>query len=292
MTRRVLLICNPSAGGGRGAGLGNAYQRLLVEAGHSVRLVHTRDLAHADALGAEAAAASQLAGAVGGDGLVGRVAGATAAAGGLLAVLPAGRGNDFARHLGIPADAAGAVRVLRTGTERRLDLGTVNDVPYACIASVGFDSDVQERVAASRLPWGALIYPAMALRSALAWRHATFSLTTDGVTTRLRGWSVVAANTSSYGGGMRMAPDADATDGLLELVTTSATGKLTFLRSFPKVFTGEHIHLDKVRVSRARQVEVSADRPFRVFADGDPVASLPCTFGVLPAALRVMLPTG
>lgn len=286
----ALLICNPSAGGGRGARLGAAYLALLREAGWPARLEHTRDLDHAGELAAEAAGSGQLAAAVGGDGLVGRVAGATARAGGLMAVLPGGRGNDFARYLGIPADPAAAVTALRGAVERRLDLGSVDGVPYACIASVGFDSDVQERVAVTRLPLGALVYPAMALWSALRWRHATFVLTRDGRTDRMRGWSVVAANTSSYGGGMLVAPGANAADGLLEVVTTAASGRWRFLRSFPLVFSGRHVELDIVGVSRAARLQVSADRPFRVFADGDPIGRLPCTFSVLPGALRVLAP--
>ncbi len=105
------------------------------------------------------------------------------------------------------------------------------------------------------------------------------------------GWSVAVANSGRYGGGMRLAPDASVEDGLLDVVTTSATSRRTFLRALPKVFTGTHVDEPSVSVRRATTVELAADRPFRVFADDDPVATLPCTITVRKGALRVVLPS-
>jgi diacylglycerol kinase family enzyme len=73
-------------------------------------------------------------------------------------------------------------------------------------------------------------------------------------------------------------------------VTTSTTTRRTFLRALPKVFKGTHVDEPSVSVRTASSVELDADRPFRVFADGDPIASLPCTVTVRPGALRVLLP--
>jgi diacylglycerol kinase family enzyme len=89
---------------------------------------------------------------------------------------------------------------------------------------------------------------------------------------------------------MRLAPDASVEDGRLDVVATSQTSRLTFLRALPKVFKGTHVNEPSVSVRTARVVELAADRPFRVFADGDPVAALPCTVTVRPGALRVLLP--
>jgi diacylglycerol kinase family enzyme len=100
----------------------------------------------------------------------------------------------------------------------------------------------------------------------------------------------VAANSKAYGGGMYVAPDADLDDGLLDVVLTSETGKLRFLKTLPKVFKGEHIHEDSVEVLRAVCVRVSADRPFAVYADGDPIGELPATIRAIPRALKVLCP--
>ena len=288
--RNLLVLANPTAGGGRAAAVLPTYEALLRAAGHDVEIVRTRDIEHADELGAQAAADGRVACAVGGDGMVGRVAGAVARGGGLFAVLPGGRGNDFANAVGIPTDPEGAAAVLADGEERRLDLGTVDGRPFVCIASVGFDSAVQERVMRTKLRIGALVYPAAAVATVAGWRHATFEIDVDGRKRSLRGWSVVTANTRSYGGGMRVAPDAVPDDGLLDVVTLAELSKWRFLRTFPKVFRGTHVAEPEVDICRARTIRVSADRAFRVFADGDPIGALPCEIGVLPGALRILLP--
>jgi YegS/Rv2252/BmrU family lipid kinase len=228
--------------------------------------------------------------AMGGDGIVGRVAGAVAVADGLMGVLPGGRGNDFCRAVGISLKAVAACDVLSTGEERRVDLGYAGDVAFVGVASIGFDSDVQERVLTSKLPLGQLVYLYGSLATVARWKPATFTCRVDGEPLVVTGWSVAVANSGMYGGGMRIAPDASVEDGRLDVVTSSTTNRRTFLRALPKVFKGTHVDEPSCSVRTATTVELMADRPFRVFADGDPVASLPCTVTVRPGALRVLLP--
>jgi YegS/Rv2252/BmrU family lipid kinase len=292
--RRVQVVVNPSAGGGRASRLLPTVESALRNAGHDVVVTPTRSLAHTDDLVAQALADGRVVAAMGGDGLVGRAAAAVAAADGLLAIVPGGRGNDFCRATDVPCEALDAVRLVADGQERRVDLGVVSsadgDVPFLGIASVGFDSEVQERVLRTRLPLGSQVYTYGALATVARWRHARFDVVVDGEPLAVRGWSVAISNSGRYGGGMRLAPDASVEDGLLDVVTTSATSRLRFLRSFPKVFQGTHVHDPSVDVRPASEVRVSADRPFRVFADGDPVGSLPCTVSVRAGAVRVLLP--
>jgi YegS/Rv2252/BmrU family lipid kinase len=292
--RRLHVVVNPSAGGGRAMRALPAVETALRGAGHAVEVTLTRSLEHADELVDGALADERVVVALGGDGLVGRVAAAVAAGGGLMAVLPGGRGNDFCRAVGLPCDPLEALPFVGEGEERLVDLGVVSsadgDVPFLGIASVGFDSAVQERVLRTRLPLGSHVYTYGALATVATWRHASFDVEVDGVPAQLRGWSVAVSNSGRYGGGMRLAPDASVEDGLLDVVTTSATSRLRFLRSFPKVFEGTHVHDPSVDVRTAREVRLSADRPFRVFADGDPVGALPCTVSVRPGAVRVLLP--
>ncbi len=285
---RLQLVVNPAAGGGRGLRALPAVRAALAE--HDVVVTPTRSLAHADELVGQAVAAERVAVAVGGDGLVGRVAGVVSALAGVMGVLPGGRGNDFCRSVGIPRDPVAACAVLSSGTPRPVDLGDAGGTPYIGIASIGFDSEVQERVLTSRLPLGQLVYLYGSLATLARWEHARFSCTVDGAPLELTGWSVAVANTGMYGGGMRLAPGASVTDGLLDVVTTAATSRGRFLRSLPKVFAGTHVDEPSVTVVPARTVVLDADRPFRVFADGDPVATLPCTVTIRPAALQVLLP--
>ena len=292
--RRLQLVVNPSAGGGRAVRLLPRAEAALRADGHDLVVTPTRSLEHADELAAAAVAEKRVVVAMGGDGIVGRLAGAVARLDGVLGVLPGGRGNDFCRAAGVPGDLAAACAVLATGAERRLDLGVVvsasGEVPFVGIASVGFDSDVQERVLTTRLRLGRLVYAYGSLVAVARWAPATFSCTLDGAPLELRGWSVAVSNSGRYGGGMRLAPQASMVDGVLDVVTTSVTGRARFLRSLPTVFRGTHVRQASVAVRPARTVRLDADRPFRVFADGDPVGTLPATVAVRPAAVRVLLP--
>jgi YegS/Rv2252/BmrU family lipid kinase len=293
--RRLQLVVNPSAGGGRAGTLLPRIEASLRGTGHDLVVTPTRSLAHADELAAQAVGDDRVVVALGGDGIVGRVAGAVAAAGGVLGVLPGGRGNDFCRAVGIPRDAVSACAVLSDGEQRAVDLGVVTgpdgaETAFVGIASIGFDSDVQERALTSRLPLGRLVYLYASLATVVSSRHALFSCRVDGEPLELRGWSVAVSNSGTYGGGMRLAPAASVEDGELDVVTSAATSRLRFLRALPKVFRGTHVDEPTIDVRRARTVSLAADRPFRVFADGDPVAALPCTVTVRPAALQVLLP--
>src|SRR3712207_9443607 len=89
---------------------------------------------------------------------------------------------------------------------------------------------------------------------------------------------------------MRLAPDASVEDGLLDVVTTAATSRLRFLRSFPKVFEGTHVEDPSVTVRTAREVRLDAGRPVRGFAGGHPVRRLPCTWAGRRPAGRLLLP--
>lgn len=288
--RRVALVVNPAAGRGRAGRLEPAVLARLRADGHDVTAVRTTSLEHCDALVDEALSQGRVVAALGGDGLIGRAAGRVADGGGLLAALPGGRGNDFARAVGLGRDPVAACGLLTTGSERAVDLGVVAGRAFLGIASIGFDSEVQERVLTTRAPLGSAVYAYAALRTVASWRLARFSGTVDGVPYDLSGWAVAVANSGVYGGGMRLAPGASIGDGLLDVVTTTAATRRRFVRGLVGVFRGTHVHLPDVRLQRARVVELAADRPFRVFADGDPVATLPCTVTVRPGALRLLLP--
>jgi YegS/Rv2252/BmrU family lipid kinase len=228
---------------------------------------------------------------LGGDGLVGVVAGAIADTGAPLGVLPGGRGNDFARVLGIPGDPAEAVRALASAPVRKLDLAEANGRPFIGIASCGFDSVANRIANESRLVKGNLVYLYAALRAVATWKPARFELVLDGNVRVYSGWSVGACNSKAYGGGMYAAPNAELDDGLLDVVVCERTSRFNFVfRVLPRVFKGTHVDLPYVHEMRAREVTVSADRPFVMYADGDPVGDLPVTVRVRPGAVTVLAP--
>lgn len=282
---------NPHAAGGRPARLLPALQARLAELGVEHHVETTRSLEHAGELARAAASAGQIAAGFGGDGLIGAVAGALAGTGGVLGVLPGGRGNDFARTLGIPLTAVEACDVLVRGQPHPVDLGRVGERTFLGIASCGFDSEANRIANAARLVRGNLVYTYGALRALAGWRPARFEIEPEGGEPRtFTGYSVAAANAKAYGGGMLLAPDASVSDGLLDIVTIAQIPKLRFLRLLPTVFEGGHTRQPNVQIVRARRVRISADRPFTLYADGDPLAELPVTVEVLPAAIQVLAP--
>jgi YegS/Rv2252/BmrU family lipid kinase len=240
--------------------------------------------------------------ALGGNGLIGAIADSLRELpGAVLGVLPGGRGNDLARVLGIPEDPIAACATIAHGIPAAMDLGAVIDSgsdergrAFVGIASAGFDSDAN-RIANEAPAWlGGLVYAYAALRALVAWKPARFEIELDSPAGRRRfaGYSVGAANSRAYGGGMRAAPDAMLDDGLLEVIVLEHVSKLAFATSIlPRVFRGTHVKLRRVHVFRAAEVAISADRPFTMYADGDPIGELPVRVRAVPAAISVLVPS-
>jgi YegS/Rv2252/BmrU family lipid kinase len=306
---RALVVHNPTAGGGRAGRLAPQVVERLAGDGVEVDQHRTLSLEDARLAACQAAGEVDAVVAIGGDGTVGACAAGLADAGvsggspggsgwspggsgvrAALAVIPAGGGNDAARSLGLPADDPLAAAGLLTRLRRRpADLATVDGRAYLNVAGAGFDSEVN-RLANQRLRWarGRPRYVGAVLAELVVGRTASFELALDGQPERLSGWLVAVANGPSYGGGMLVAPRASLADGLLEVVVIGTIGKLEFLRTFPKVFSGRHVDHPAVAVHRAARVDLAADRPLAVYADGEPAGTLPATFEVRPAAVTVL----
>lgn len=252
----------------------------------------TRDMQHARALARAAAHAGELTVTLGGDGLVGCVAGALRGVpGAVLGVLPGGRGNDLAGALGILREPRAACRVIAAGSERPLDVGDVDGHAFIGIASLGLDSEANRIADEAPARLGRLVYVYGALRALAAWKPARFELRLDGEPRAFSGYTVAAANSSSYGGGMQLAPAAELDDGMLDVVLIGALPKARVLTALPRVFKGAHVENPAVRIERVRELRVDADRSFVVYADGDPVGQTPATIRVTPGAVGVLAPT-
>jgi len=289
--RSIALLVNPHAAGGRALRLLGGVEARLRALGLPFRTERTDSLLHACELAREAAAQGEVPVTLSGDGLIGAVAGALCdVPGAVLGVLPGGRGNDFVRMAGIPLDAEAAVDVLAHGIPRPIDLGAAGGRTFIGVASVGFDSEANRIANEAPAALGRLVYVYGALRALAAWEGARFAVEVDGERVEFEGWSVTAANSGFYGGGMRLAPHARLDDGALDVVTLAECSRLGLLRLLAKVFRGTHVHEPAVSVRRGAEVRVSADRPFTVYADGDPIGSLPITLRAVPAALHVLLP--
>jgi YegS/Rv2252/BmrU family lipid kinase len=294
VSRSVCLLVNPSAGGGRARKAAPGVQRRLRELGLEVRRRDTRDLQHARDLAREGARAGEIVAVLSGDGTIGAVADALREIpAAVLGVLPGGRGNDLARVLAIPRDPLAACTTIARGVPRAMDVGEVNGRAFVGIASVGFDSDANRIANEAPSQLGNLVYVYGALRALIAWRPARFEIELDppGERVSVTAYTIGACNSRAYGGGMRAAPDALLDDGLLDVIALENVSKLAFVtKILPKVFSGRHVLEPGVRVWRAREISVSADRPFAMYADGDPIGELPLRVRALAGAVQVLVP--
>ena len=296
--RRVGLVVNPTSGKNRGMSLGLEVAHRLRAAGHEVLDLSDETYAAARdrALGAIAQGLDVLA-VVGGDGMVHLGVNLAAETKTPLAIIAAGTGNDVARGLGLPVhDPVRAADLVTTGVPRSIDAVRHVDVHgvhrwYAGVLGAGFDSLVNER--ANTWPWpkGQMRYNLAIVRELPLFHAIPYAITVDGVRQETRAMLVVVANGPSYGGGMRVAPDARFDDGLADVVILHEISTLEFLKVFPKVFSGRHLGHPAVEVLRGRQVTLEADG-IVAYADGERFAPLPLTLETVPGALTVLTPPG
>jgi YegS/Rv2252/BmrU family lipid kinase len=290
VSRRFALFANPRAARGRALDALRRARAELDARGAEYRVVETTGVEHVRAQAAEAASQGETVVAIGGDGLVGCVAGVLRETEGSLAIVPSGRGNDFARVLKIPSDAGEAARVALDGEERMLDLGFVDGSPFVGIASLGFDSDANRIANDAKLVRGNLVYLYAALRTLAGWKHARFEVTVDGQHHEFTGYTVAIGNSKAYGGGMFVFPQAKLDDGRLEVLMCRAYSKLRWLVDIPSVFRGTHVDNPHVTFVSGQEVEIRADRRFVVYADGDPIGALPVKVTIAKQVLRVIVP--
>jgi len=208
-----------------------------------------------------------------------------------IAVIPLGTGNDFARYIGIKNPIEG-IETLKSGAARNLDFGVVtlanNETRrYVGVASCGFDAQVNERANRYRGPAGTLKYLIALLVELSKLSARELDIAISGETKIKRTLTLVAiGNTSSYGGGMKMCPSADANDGLLEVTFVAKVSRRILLRVLPKVFWGTHVKHPLVTQASCEGIDVGGDS-FPIYADGERVGQGPVSIRVVAGGLRV-----
>lgn len=292
------FLVNPLSGGGAAPGAVVPVARLLREAGAGVEVSYSPGPAAVASLVDAALGRGDVVVCVGGDGMLSSLAGPVARGGGVLGLLPAGRGNDFARMLGLPTTPQAQAELLLAGRTRRVDLLTYGDRVVAGSVYAGVDARAAELVDRSRRLPASVHYPSAALRALASYRPARYRLSVDGVEQELSAATVVVANSACYGQGMRIAPDASVSDGLLDVVVVGAASRWALVRALPSLYDGSHVDRAGVQVVRGARVELRGGgrSPVAVGGDGEPLGVLPgladepAVVEVLPGALRVVAP--
>ena len=291
MDRRFRILVNPVAGHGRAPHRAMPVAKLLRAKGLEAEIVNTTSARDAAEQAAACAKRGVVAVAAGGDGMVALVAGAVVGSGGQFGIIPAGRGNDFARQLGIDlnGDAEAIAEMLASAPVRNVDV--IEAAEQIVTGSVYCGVDGQASVILDRIRFvpGPLQYRYAALRALATYKPIDFIVEVDGVRHAQRGANVVVANSGYYGSGMHIAPKADVEDGMLDVVIIDAASRWDLVRSMPKVYDGSHAELDEVHMLRGKQVRVStADVDLDAYADGDRLGPLPITVSVRAGALHTI----
>ena len=302
---RWTAVVNPRAGRGRARRLLPRLRAALDAAGIDAH--PTRDVDEGAALARASLDRGSGIVACGGDGTVAALAGIASEMDGPLAIVPTGAGNDFARHLGIdhrrPLDAV-ALLADAPGNEgplTRVDLGRATAADgtqrwFTTVANTGFDAEANRWANGVRWATGTPLYVLAMLRTIVAYRAQTISVRADDREWHGPAWLVAVGNTSRYAGGMRITPDAQADDGLLDVCVVGRTSRLELVARFPSVFRGTHARADAVEMFRGARVEVSAgdDRAaasgLELWASGEQVGPLPAVIEVVPGAVEVLVP--
>lgn len=294
------FLVNPASGGGAAPEAVVPVARRLRDHGASVEVTYSPGPEAARSLVAEAVARGDVVVSVGGDGMLSSIAGAVSRLGGTLGIVPAGRGNDFARMLGLPQDPLAQADVLLAGQRRTIDLIAYDSVTGGRIVAgsvyAGVDARAAEIVDRARFVPKFAQYPLAAVRALATYTPARYHLTIDGTAHDVEAATVVVANSGYYGKGMRIAPAAVLDDGLLDIIVIEAASKRALMRSLPTVYDGAHVDRDEVHVFTGREVTLTATsrRPVPVGGDGEGLGVLPAppaapaTVSVLPGALTVI----
>lgn len=300
---RLGVLVNPTAGSGRGGSRGAHVLAALTARGHDVVDLTGADL-HTAARHARQAVVDGLDAlvVVGGDGMVHLGVNVVAETDLPLGVVAAGSGNDVARALGLPLhDVDAAVRALEAGLEtggRAIDAAVTGPPDFHAqewfvgVLSAGFDAAVNARANQLHRPRGSARYVRALVDRLRTFRPYGYRITLDDGVWESTGTLVAVANSPSFGGGMRIAPDARLDDGLLDVVVAGPLTRAGLVAIFPRVYTGDHVRHPACQVLRSTRVLVEASPlgppPPETFSDGEPLGALPLQVEVRPGAVRVL----
>jgi len=286
---KLKLIFNPMAGRGRARKQLSKALTCLREGGAEVDCVPSASPADMTRIAAESSRGEWDRVVVcGGDGSLHLAVREFDLRRGTLALLPLGSGNDFARAAGIPRTVCGACDAILHGKTREVDVAMANGLRYLGVAGLGFDSEVAKYANENaKFLRGSLVYLYSILR--VLPRFTSYRVRMDGVRAEEIMFACVG-NTAQYGGGIRITPNAQIDDSLLDLCLVHRTTRVRLLRTLPRAYTGSHVESPFVETARGTQFTFESERPMDVYADGERLTSTPVTFALAPEKLRIVVP--
>jgi diacylglycerol kinase (ATP) len=297
MEGSIGIIRNPTSGRGSGAKRWPKIEGALREVlgGRVERIEETTAAGSArDQAARMASDGIDIVAAAGGDGTVSQVMQGLLGTESALAVIPLGTGNDFARTIGVGPNPNLAISALANDRRVWSDIGKWKQGSvighFLNIAGCGFDAAVAHRINSGiRNLRGRAAYLAAILLTLRSYRPANLELEIDGTTLNRKVMLCAIANAKSYGGGMKVAPNAHITDGFLDLVLVEDISRMSFLINFPKVLKGTHLSHPRVSQHKFRELRLVAEADTRLLVDGELLPPGPLSISVVPSAVEVVV---
>ena len=289
-----LLVVNSKAGKGRASKLAGKFEVLLKSNNLPYEIINkaTYEETFSEYRLSISSGKFEKVVAIGGDGLVNLCLQEVAEQNIGLSVVPAGTGNDFARAVGSHKKSVNEIfNVVRSQDPTTIDLGLVTGAFgkrwYVQVLSTGFDALVNNLANRINWPRGQMKYTLATVLTLARFKPIPYELIIDGKQFKQDFMLLSVANGETYGGGMRICPDASNSDGIFDILLVHPVSKIVLLSIFPKVFTGKHVPHPKIDIIRGKKVQISADAS--AFADGEFVSKLPIEITNVNNALKTWL---
>lgn len=297
------LIVNPVAGAGRTAKKWPVIMDLLKSIGLHFDYALTEAPGHATELAKLAAEKGyDLVVSVGGDGTINEVVNGLYDSGNIkditLGIISTGTGSDYIRTIGIPRRPSDACQRLLNPKKMVVDLGAVEYMNkgraekrlFVNFAGLGFDAEVVKATTQKYKSLGATPSYLMGLLTTLLFYHnSEISITLDGKTENQKVCAVIMCNGKYGGGSMLVAPEADPTDTLIDVLIIGDLSKPDLLRSLPRIYKGTHTTHPKVSLQTAREIEIQTRKKISIQADGELLGETPARLHILPSALNIAI---
>ena len=289
---KILVIANPVAGGKKVLRRLPKVKRWLSKSPHhfAYSITQSCDEMRSEIIKASREGVDAIL-LLGGDGTVHRALPAIEETSLPFGFLPCGRGNDFARNVGLSLNLRKSCSFSSRPSIQQFDLPKINNIPFLSIAYVGFDAEVNKLANEGKGYFGGKLgYTICVLKTLRKFRSFEIEITIDGRSMRERVIMVTIANGPFYGGGMKIAPQAIMNDGVLDICIVKEISRWELLRQFPKVFKGTHISHPRIVMTSGRRISLVSNEPRGIFADGEYVGNLPaeCTIG--SQTIQIMFP--
>ena len=282
----IHLLVSPRGGRGRAAAAAPIVRRVIEQAGHTpVDISGASADESADAARAAVAAGAERVIAVGGDGTLHLALQGVVGTGAVLGLVPAGTGNDYARAFGLFRLSVEEATERALGPARPVDVIRTDRQRWVAFSVTGgFSVDVNVRADRMHFPRGPSRYTVATLLTMPGLRHRELAVTVDGQRAEYRSGLFAVNNTPTFGGGMAICPDADPTDGLLDVCVVGPASRATMLRLLPSVFEGGHVGHRHVHMLRGRTVTIEGE-PMDLVGDGETIGTTPITLEAVPGAV-------